>query len=252
MTRSEQRGVGAEPLDIFKDFLLHAALSLHFVSDPCVWHGWCKKNLFESAMLPIRTVPYDSIICMIWLIHMRDMTYSRLWPASSVFVTWRNCVCPMTHSYVHHDSFICVTWLIHVCDVPHAYVSRDSLICATWLIHTESCYTHEWNTAHTWTESIWAVDAANARRGTNHVERGARRVVIFHFFVSVLVCVCVCLSVCLCVCVCVRVCVRENAQRILLTEALDFCKKNSLSFFLSTCPTSHEPYWKRCSTFRSI
>jgi len=43
---------------------------------------------------------HDSLTCVKWLIHMRNMT----------------------HSYVWHDSFIIVTWLIHMWDMTHSYV----------------------------------------------------------------------------------------------------------------------------------
>jgi len=51
---------------------------------------------------------HDSLICVIWLIHMTD---------GSVYECAR-----IRHLYVWHDSLICVTWLIHMCDMTHSYM----------------------------------------------------------------------------------------------------------------------------------
>jgi len=71
-----------------------------------VWHDSYNQNE-ETCLSPKRPIQmcvwrdfFDmiSFICVIWLIHM----------------------CDMTHSYVRHDAFICVTWLIHTCDMTHS------------------------------------------------------------------------------------------------------------------------------------
>ena len=73
------------------------------------------------------------IICGTWLIHLGDMTHSREWHDSFIYVTWST---PMGH-----DSFIC--WLIHmlthsyvndsfIWDMTHSY--HDSFIRGTWII----------------------------------------------------------------------------------------------------------------------
>ena len=77
-------------------------------------------------------------MCVIWLIHMCDMTHS-----SSETMTTR-CTC------VIRETFICVTWLIPMCEMTHSCVWHDSytiktmtercacgwhdtLLCMTWL-----------------------------------------------------------------------------------------------------------------------
>jgi len=59
-----------------------------------------------------------------WLIHMCDMTHSRVWHDLFTCVTWLIHVC--------EDSFTCVTWLIHMCDMTHSHVWHDSFTCVTW------------------------------------------------------------------------------------------------------------------------
>jgi len=64
-------------------------------------------NLAQAREI-VNSVCYnDSLICVIWLIH----------------------VCDMTHSYVWYDSSMCVIWLIHMCDMTHSYVWHVSSIC---------------------------------------------------------------------------------------------------------------------------
>jgi len=68
----------------------------------CVTHLWH----FMQAICQHSKVWHDSFICVTWLIHMYDMTYSYVW----------------------HDSFICVTWLIYMCYMTHPYMWNDSII----------------------------------------------------------------------------------------------------------------------------
>jgi len=89
---------------------------------------------------------HDSFICATWrirmcdrLMHMYDMTHSRVW------YVW--CLCRMTHSYVRRDvlvcvtdSCICITWLIHMCDMCHVSVPWLLHMCDmthsfVWLLH---------------------------------------------------------------------------------------------------------------------
>jgi len=58
-------------------------------------------------------VRHDTFICVMWLMHM----------------------CDMTHSYMGHDSFICMTWLSHMCNMTHSCVWHDSFIRATRHFH---------------------------------------------------------------------------------------------------------------------
>jgi len=70
---------------------------------------------------------YDSIACVIWLTHMRDMTHSYVWHDSHIRVTWLNHMCDMTHPYDWNDSRIRVTWLAHMFDMTHSStISRGS------------------------------------------------------------------------------------------------------------------------------
>jgi len=98
------------------------------------------------------------------LIHICDMTYSHVRPASSICVhawfirvTWLILLCDMTHqdechelfthvqrhgrmwdlphSYMWHDLFTCETCLIHICDMTYSHVRPASFIYVTWLIH---------------------------------------------------------------------------------------------------------------------
>jgi len=76
----------------------------------------------------------DSFMCVTWLIHVCDMTYSSVWHDSFMCVTWLIHMCDMTYSYEKHDSFTCVPCSVHVCDMMHACrvatVSRiDKVIC---------------------------------------------------------------------------------------------------------------------------
>ena len=95
---------------------------------------------------------HDSFICMRWLIHVCDMTYSFVWPDSFICVTWLIhmfdiliYVCDMAHFLdatphlvkvfvsvtclidTWHDSFIFVTWLIYMFDMTYSFVWHDRL-----------------------------------------------------------------------------------------------------------------------------
>ena len=69
-------------------------------------------------------------VCVIWSIHMCDVTHSYTWHGSFIYSQRATffCLSPCP---------VCVTWLIHMCDVTHSYVWRDSFICMTWLIHIQ-------------------------------------------------------------------------------------------------------------------
>jgi len=96
-----------------------------------VWYDWfmCVTWLIHVCDMTYSCVWHDSLTCVIWLIHMCDMTHS--------CVTWLIHMWDMTHSYVGYDSFICVTWLIHMCDMTHSYVRHDSF-SVTWLVWHDS------------------------------------------------------------------------------------------------------------------
>ena len=80
---------------------------------------------------------FDTFPCVIWRIHMCDMTHSHVWHDSFICVTWLVHMCGMTHSYVWHDSNI---WMDHhryalTRRHVYSYVWHDSVICVTWHIH---------------------------------------------------------------------------------------------------------------------
>jgi len=78
------------------------------VTHLCVWH--------------------DSL-CVIWLIHMCDVT--------------RSYESVTTHSCAWCDSFVCVAWLIRICDMTNSYVWHDSFMRVTWLFFF-GCVWYEW------------------------------------------------------------------------------------------------------------
>jgi len=110
-----------------------------------------------------------SFICVIWLIHMCDMTHSYVWHDSFICVMWliHMCgmtfiramwlihVCGMTHSDVWHDAFICVTRRIHLCDMTHSFVCHNSSICVTWLIYMcDMPHSYVWHDSFIWVPFI--------------------------------------------------------------------------------------------------
>jgi len=104
-------------------------------------------------------------LCVTWLIHMCDMTYSCVWRYAFVCWTWLVCmcdmthspdpcvlveswapICDMTHSYVWRDSIVSVTWLVRTCDMTHSYMSHDSFVCVTWLIRmNDMTHSYKWH-----------------------------------------------------------------------------------------------------------
>ena len=98
----------------------------------CEWvmsHIWMSHvTHMNVTALPIRMT--FIFMCVIWLIHMCDMTYPYVGHNSQILL------CNMTHSYVRHDPFIFVTRLNYTWDTTHSYVRHDSFIRVTWLIHT--------------------------------------------------------------------------------------------------------------------
>ena len=128
----------------------------------CIVFVSCVYMHVTSIVFIFVHVWHDSSICLIWLIHMCDMTRSYTCKAisygwhdsfvrstwlmymfhiplsylchdSSICVTWLIYVCDMTHPYVRHDLFIHVTWFFHMCDTIHLYVWYDSFTCVNWL-----------------------------------------------------------------------------------------------------------------------
>ena len=127
-------------------------------------HQWIQKchwPEFGCSMWVLRgcPAPVTSFMCVIWLIHICDMTHSCVWHESFKWVPWLIPVCDMTHSYEWHDSFPCVTWLIHMIDLTHSFMWHDSFICVQWLIHmcdmTHSYVRHDSLIFVTWLTHMW-------------------------------------------------------------------------------------------------
>jgi len=115
-------------------------LSLLHITHPCARHDSCIPLLLHVRdMTPSHY--YSSAWCN-WWTWLEDMTHWYVWYDSLVCVIWLIGMCDMTHSPSHscacHDSF---TLLIYVCVMTHAH---DLLICVTWHIHmTHFCVCHD-------------------------------------------------------------------------------------------------------------
>ena len=81
------------------------------------WPRWCPRNCAD----PYEDTLSSTVIYIILLIHMCDMTYSYVWHDSFMRVTWLIFTCDMTYS--------CVTRLIHTCNLTRLYVRHGLFIC---------------------------------------------------------------------------------------------------------------------------
>ena len=107
---------------------------------------WKKRALSERDRAKIwglsavatSCVWYDAVMCVIWLIHMCDMTGSYVWHDPFTCVTGRTHMCVVTHSYGWHDLFRCVTALIHMCGITHSTFQKSCklLLCRNPCKHT--------------------------------------------------------------------------------------------------------------------
>jgi len=84
-----------------------------------------------------------SLMRVTWLLHACDMTSSCVWHDSFMHVTWPTHMFYMTHdSCIRvNDSFMRVTWLLHVCDMTHSCVCHDAFMCVTRLMTWGLAYT---------------------------------------------------------------------------------------------------------------
>jgi len=83
-----------------------------------------------------------TLICVIWLFHLCDVTHSTVWRDAFKCVTWRMHVFALTHwpsclvhvfKFVRHDSIICRTLRIHMCGGILLCLCHDSFIfSAVW------------------------------------------------------------------------------------------------------------------------
>jgi len=126
----------------------HFAHQIHYIK--WLW-SWLLRIFTSQGYSALHLAANDgmtSFICVIWLIHVCDMTRSFVWHDSFMCRTWLMSMCDMAHScvrsihtcdvtraYVCHDSFVCATWLVRMCDVTHPYVWHDSFTRVTLLIY---------------------------------------------------------------------------------------------------------------------
>ena len=82
---------------------------------------------------------HNFILCVMWLIHVRDMTHSYMWNDSLICVISYSvfflCCVP---SRAWHDTFICghnsIMWtkrLIHTCKTTHLSLQYDLKVCCS-------------------------------------------------------------------------------------------------------------------------
>jgi len=130
-------------------------------------------------------VRYVQFTCVIWLIHILNVTHSHMWYNSFIFWTWLIYMCDMTYSRVWCDPFtflmiwliqnfphsiriffsfapepsemyllICVTWHAHVCDATHRFVS------SIWMSHV----THMNESCYAWARCDWCIWVSHVAR----------------------------------------------------------------------------------------
>ena len=112
-------------------------------------------------------VGHDSFICVTWLIHMCDMTYSSVRTTVTIVVP---LMCDMAHSYmwrdtlcspyVCHDSFIYVMRAMTlnvplVCDMTYSHVGHNSVLGdVTWYWHPWRAMSHMNDLYVTWINHV--------------------------------------------------------------------------------------------------
>jgi len=137
----------------------------------------------------------DLFICVTWLIHTCDMTYSSVWHDSG---QWIYSSGNFIHLYLWYDSFMCLIWLIRICDMTHSHVWHDwglwtymrggslsttnawlaslcvwydSFVRVTWLIHVCDV-TH----AYVWRDSFvfvtWLIHMCDMTQGCGYTRVG--------------------------------------------------------------------------------
>jgi len=121
-----------------------------FASDVQVWH----MDVCDSTY---SCVWHAFFVCVSWLMHMCDMTH-----LCHCLCVWHKSWAPPIREWISlvwlfhisHDSFICVMWLKHVCRITHSTLSHDSFKRVTWLTHvchlTHSRVSHASSTCVTW------------------------------------------------------------------------------------------------------
>jgi len=131
---------------------IHTCIRTYKIVCVCVCVHICTHTCIPFYMC-------DAFICVVWFIHVCDLTPSYARHDSFICVTWLIHMRDMAHSHAWHDSFTCVTWLIHMRDVTHLRAWHDSFTCVTWLIHIrDMTYSHACKThSHAWHDSFKCV-----------------------------------------------------------------------------------------------
>jgi len=116
-------------------------------------HIWYYSHVQSRAVdgtwhMMLSYVRRDILLCVTWLISMRDVT---LWQLKKCH--WLSSIWDMILSHVQHDAFRCATWPIHMyfqhttthcntlqhttthCNTLQHTAQHDQFKCATWLTH---------------------------------------------------------------------------------------------------------------------
>jgi len=81
-----------------------------------------------------------------------------VWHASLLYMIFLTPVCDMTHIYVWLDSLLCVTCLNSLCFMPHSYTWYASLLFVTWLTPMwDMTLFYVWRSGYTPHSSVWHV-----------------------------------------------------------------------------------------------
>ena len=106
----------------------------------CAWYesfmSWILHIWYESFMW----LNVTSLICVVWLIYVCDVTHLRAWYNSFLRATWLIHVCGWTHPYVWNDhTYICrcLKWpyiYMSLFDATHSSVRHDLFLCVPWII----------------------------------------------------------------------------------------------------------------------
>ena len=112
---------------------------------------YTRKSLSLGALFP--TVRFDSFVCVTWLIHNCDITYSCEEERRKALAFRRSisiCV-----SVCDTCSFICVTWFVHMCDMNYSYLRYGSFMSETQLIHMcDMTYSYVWHDLYIWWRAV--------------------------------------------------------------------------------------------------
>ena len=86
---------------------------------------------------------YDSFICLIWLIHMCDMTNS--YDMTHLYVWHDSFICQCTANILQHSATLCITWVTGLPGtyiVPHLARDMTHSYFVIWLIYISTHCQH--------------------------------------------------------------------------------------------------------------